>query len=188
MPQTKFEIFRVAITDTTKLSFDSTARKKIDNFLKNPNYIYINHTASIATEDIEKYGVNKTTNKFLIVTLVYKDLTETEYNLSNTGRKTKKIVHQQIKNGDSIQAPVIETSFDTKIKKSLDENRLARIIANHQLIINPEDLDSVKKNQDPNLIIINDSPDNYTVFLTYNLSDEEKEFLKMMGFPTKKKK
>lgn len=187
MSQIKFEIFKIAITNSSNFSFEKAAKVKIDEFLRDANHVYINHTASIATEDIEEYGFNKTTNKYLIITLVYKDLNETEYDLSNVGRKTKKIVQKEIKDGETIPAPTIETSFDIQIAENLNKNKIEFIIDRNKLIVKPEDLKS-EKDKNPTLMVIEETPEWVTVVFTDKLSDDEETFLKANNIPSKKKK
>lgn len=117
MSITKHQIFRVKISEDKNLSLNETAQKEINGFLAESNNIYINHSTSILTEDVEQYGQNKTINKFLIISLIYKDLNETTYDLKKTSTKIKKIVSKEIEFGQVIREPNIETDFDREIKR-----------------------------------------------------------------------
>ncbi|MCY7345556.1 MAG: hypothetical protein LH614_04980 [Pyrinomonadaceae bacterium] len=116
MSVTKHKIFRVKIFQDDKLSFDQNIQKEINSFLFESDNIYVNHSTSILTEDIEEYGQNKTINKFLIISLIYKDLNDTTYSLKNTSNKVKKVVSKEIETGHILSEPNIETDFDKEVK------------------------------------------------------------------------
>lgn len=124
MPQTKIEIFKIEISNNQTLDLDKKAHDAINDFLTNENNIYLNHSSSILTENVEEYGINKTINRFLVISLVYKDLNASSFNLKNTTKKTRKIVTKEIENGDIIPEPIVETDLDKdlkRIKKNHDE-------------------------------------------------------------------
>jgi hypothetical protein len=116
MSVTKHKIFRVKISQDDKLSFDQNIQKEINSFLFESDNIYVNHSTSILTEDVEEYGQNKTLNKFLIISLIYKDLNDTTYSLKNTSNKVKKVVSKEIETGLILSEPNIETDFDKEVK------------------------------------------------------------------------
>ncbi len=116
MSVTKHKIFRVKISQDDKLSFDQTIQKEMNTFLSESDNIYVNHSTSILTEDIEEYGQNKTINKFLVISLIYKDLNDTAYSLKNTSKKLKNVVSKEIETGQILSEPSIETDFDKEIK------------------------------------------------------------------------
>lgn len=116
MSITKHKIFQIKISEDNKFSLDGSIQKEINSFLSDSNNIYVNHSTSVLTQDVEEYGQNKTINKFLVISLIYKDLIETEYNLSNASKKIKKVVSKQIETGQTINEPNIETDFDREIK------------------------------------------------------------------------
>ena len=116
MSVTKHKIFRVKISQDNKLSFDETIQKEINRFLSESDNIYVNHSTSILTEDIEEYGSTKTINKFLVISLIYKDLNDTALSLKNTSNKVKKVVSKEIESGQTIKEPNIETDFDKEIR------------------------------------------------------------------------
>jgi len=116
MSITKHKIFQIKISEDNKFSLDENIQKEINSFLSESNTIYVNHSTSVLTQDVEVYGQNKTINKFLVISLVYKDLNETEYNLSNTSKKIKKVVSRQVESGQTIKEPSIETDFDKEIR------------------------------------------------------------------------
>lgn len=116
MSVTKHKIFRVKISKDDKLSFDQNIQKEINSFLFESDNIYVNHSTSILTEDIEEYGQNKTINKFFVISLIYKDLSDTAYSLKNTSSKVKKVVSKEIETGHILGEPNIETDFDKEVK------------------------------------------------------------------------
>jgi len=117
MSQTKLEIFKIRISNNSKFDFEKKTQDKINEFLSEENNIYINHSTSILTEDIEEYGTNKTINKYLVVSLIYKDLNASQFNLKNTSKKVKKVVAKEIEEGKNIQEPQIETDLDKEIRQ-----------------------------------------------------------------------
>lgn len=117
MPQTKLEIFKIQILENSNFDFDKKTHNIINDFLNAENNLYINHSIAILTEDIEEYGMNKTINKYLVVSLIYKDLNASEFNLKNTSKKVKKVLIKEIEEGKKILDPNIETDFDKEIFK-----------------------------------------------------------------------
>ena len=116
MSVTKHKIFRIKISQDNKLLFDQSIQKEINSFLSESNTIYVNHSTSILTEDIEEYGQNKTINKCLIISLIYKDLNDTTFSLKNTSKKVRKVVTKEIEKGQTLSEPIVETDFDIEIK------------------------------------------------------------------------
>jgi hypothetical protein len=117
MSQTKLEIFKIKISDNSNFDLDKKAQEQINEFLKDVNNIYINHSTSIITADIEEYGTNKTINKYLVVSIIYKDLNASQFDLKNTTKKVKKVVAKEIENGKVIPEPKIETDLEKEIRK-----------------------------------------------------------------------
>ncbi len=117
MSVTKHKIFRVKISQDSKLSFDETIQKEINSFLSESNNIYVNHSTSVLTEDLEEYGQHKTINKFLVISLIYKDLNDSEYNLNKTSKKIKAVVSREVETGRTLKEPIVETEFDREIKQ-----------------------------------------------------------------------
>ncbi len=126
MSQTKLEIFKISISNNSKFDFDKKTQDKINEFLSEENNIYVNHSTSILTEDIEEYGTNKTINKYLVVSLIYKDLNASEFNLKNTTKRIKKVVTKEIEEGKTIQEPKIETDLDKKIRQLINRTMSGR--------------------------------------------------------------
>ena len=120
MSQTKLEIFKIKISDNSKFDFDKKALETINHFLSEENNVYVNHSTSILTEDVEEYGTNKTINRYLVISLIYKDLNASTYNLKNTTQKVKKIVTKEIEDGEIISEPKIETEIDKKIRQLIE--------------------------------------------------------------------
>ncbi|MEN8185490.1 MAG: hypothetical protein ABFR05_00015 [Bacteroidota bacterium] len=117
MSQTKLEIFKIKISENSKFDFDKKTQDRINDFLSEENNVYVNHSTSILTADIEEYGTNKTINKYLVVSLIYKDLNASEYNLKNTSKKVKEVVTKEIESGKNIKEPNIETDLDKEIRQ-----------------------------------------------------------------------
>lgn len=117
MPLTKLEIFKIKLSNDSKFTLDKTAQEKINLFLAEENNIYINHSTSIISEGIEEYGTAKTIDKFLVISLIYKDLNASDYDLKNTSKKVKAIITKEIESGISIKTPNFETGFDKEIRQ-----------------------------------------------------------------------
>ena len=116
MSQTKLEIFKIGISQSSNFDLEKNVLDQINVFLSDDNKIYINHSTSIITEDLDEYGVAKTINKFLVISIVYKDLKETHFNLNNTSKKIKDIVRKEIETETTLPEPIIETDLEKKIK------------------------------------------------------------------------
>jgi hypothetical protein len=119
MSITKHKIFKIEIKNS--LSIEDAALNELDLFLQNSNHIYVNHTNSILTDDVPKYGQIITENRFLVISLIYKDLNNTPLNLKQTGEKLKKIVTKEVKSNENIKTPDVVTDFDKDFQKTLEK-------------------------------------------------------------------
>ncbi len=117
MSLTKHKIFKVKISDDGKFSINTATDKAINGFLAEPNNVYINHSITTITEDVEEYGEQKTICRLLIISLIYKDISATELNVKNTSKRVKEIVHKEFETGSQIDEPNIETAMDKEIEE-----------------------------------------------------------------------
>ena len=117
MSNIKHKLFKIKILNDDKKNFDEKALKTINEFLKESNNVYINHSITTITEDIEKYGQINTICTNIIISLIYKDLLETEFDLTTTKNKTKIVVRKQVIDDSDSAEPIIETDFDKEIAK-----------------------------------------------------------------------
>jgi hypothetical protein len=131
MSVTRHQIFKIAISRDSNLELDKIATDKIDNFLSEPNNIYVNHSVCILTESVERYGSMENVNRFILISLVYEDLNETALDLSDTSPVIKQVVRREIKTASKIPKPDIETAFD-RITSNLQSKE------NNQIIIKDE--------------------------------------------------
>jgi len=115
MPITKHKIFKLKISDDGKFTISKTIEKTINDFLSEPNNVYVNHSVTTLTEDYDKYDNLKTICKYVLISIVYKDLNNSSMNLKGISNKTKNIVHKEIESADPIQEPNIITNFDKEI-------------------------------------------------------------------------
>ena len=115
MSVTKHKTFKIKISDDGKLTLDRAAQNTINNFLAESNNVYVNHSTSILTEDIEEYGSIITLNRFLVISLVYKDLEGTPMSLTKVSKKTKAVIQKEIETGKKITEPALTTEFEKKI-------------------------------------------------------------------------
>lgn len=117
MPITKHKTFKIAISDNSKFNISNTAENSINTFLAEPNNVYVNHSITTLTEDIEKYGKIKTVCKYLLVSLIYRDLNATPLDLTGVSKKLEKTVRKEIESGTPIEEPNILTGLDKEILK-----------------------------------------------------------------------
>jgi hypothetical protein len=145
MQQTKMEIFKIDISNDSKLTLDKKGLTKINLFLSEDNYIYINHSTSIISSSYEEYGSIKSVDRFLIVSLIYKDLNESEYDIKNASTKVKAAVTKEIESGSSIKSPGIETSFDKEIQRLEKELSMKKALAIKKIVSSLDSLDKKTK-------------------------------------------
>ncbi|NER15121.1 hypothetical protein GWK08_16825 [Leptobacterium flavescens] len=117
MSITKHKIFKLKLNDDAKFTITKTVEKAINEFLLDSNIVYVNHSITILTEDIEEYDNLKTICRFLLISIVYKDLNSSSLNVRSTSKKVKNVVHKQIELGVEITEPQIETEIDKEIQQ-----------------------------------------------------------------------
>jgi hypothetical protein len=115
MPTTKHKIFKIKVSDDGKFTISKTIEKTINEFLSEPNNVYVNHSVTALTEDIDEYDNLKTICKYVLISIVYKDLVNTSLNLKGISKKTKETVQREIESGNAIQEPDILTELDKEI-------------------------------------------------------------------------
>ncbi|MEO9501592.1 hypothetical protein [Nonlabens ulvanivorans] len=117
MPTTKHKIFKIKVSDDGKFTISKTVEKTINEFLSEPNNIYVNHSVTTLSEDIEEYDNIKTICKYVLISIIYKDLDSTSLNLKGASKKMKETVQREIESEDAIQEPDILTELDKEIKE-----------------------------------------------------------------------
>ncbi|MCD9854718.1 hypothetical protein LUD75_08365 [Epilithonimonas sp. JDS] len=115
MSVTKHKIFKINIIDDGKFTLAKTIESSINEFLMDPNIVYVNHSVTTLTEDVEEYDSFKTICKFVFVSLIYKDLKETPMNATNISKKTKQLIHKEVEDNAQIKEPEIFTDLDKLI-------------------------------------------------------------------------
>tara|TARA_R110001583_G_scaffold142211_1_gene294483 strand:- start:25 stop:438 length:414 start_codon:yes stop_codon:yes gene_type:complete len=115
MPTTKHKIFKIKVSDDGKFTITKTVENTINTFLSEANNVYVNHSITTLTEDIEEYDNLKTVCKYVLISIVYKDLDSTSLNLKGTSKKIKQTVQKEIESGSPIDEPNILTDFDKEI-------------------------------------------------------------------------
>lgn len=124
MPITKHKIFKIQISDDSKFTISTSVEKTINDFLNEPNIIYLNHSVTTLTEDIEEYDKIKTLCKYVLISIIYKDLDYTQLDIKTTSNKIKAAVHKQIESGEALDEPDIVTEID---KGVIDFNNKSKI-------------------------------------------------------------
>ena len=126
MPTTRHKIFKIKVSDDGKFTISKAVENTINTFLSEPNNIYVNHSVTTLTEDVEEYDNLKTICKYVLVSIIYKDLDSTSLNLKGASKKIKETVQREIESGKTIEEPDILTELDKEIleiqSKSEKEN------------------------------------------------------------------
>jgi hypothetical protein len=126
MPTTRHKIFKIKVSDDGKFTISKAVENTINTFLSEPNNIYVNHSVTTLTEDVEEYDNLKTICKYVLVSIIYKDLDSTSLNLKGASKKIKETVQKEIESGKTIEEPDILTELDKEIleiqSKSEKEN------------------------------------------------------------------
>jgi hypothetical protein len=115
MPTTKHKIFKIKVSDDGKFTISKTVENTINTFLSESNNVYVNHSVTTLTEDVEEYDNLKTVCKYVLISIIYKDLDSTSLNLKGTSKKIKETVQREIESGNPIDEPDILTELDKKI-------------------------------------------------------------------------
>jgi len=126
MPLVKHKLFQINIIESK--GFDEKILKTLNDFLSESNCVYINHSICTLTEDVDNYGELKTVCTSIVISLVYKDLNETQYNLNKSSKKTKQLVHKEVKSDTAISEPNIETDLDKEIRELESQKRVFNIV------------------------------------------------------------
>lgn len=117
MSITKHKIFKLKLSNDAKFTITKTVEKAINDFLLDSNIVYVNHSITTLTEDIEEYDNLKTICSYVLISIIYKDLNASPLDVKSTSKKIKSIVHKQVETGDEITEPKIETEFDKEIQQ-----------------------------------------------------------------------
>lgn len=115
MPITKHKILKIKVSDDGKFTISKTVEKTINTFLSEPNNVYVNHSVTTLTEDIEEYDNIKTVCKYVLISIIFKDLDSTSLSLKGTSKKIKETVQREIESGNPIDEPKILTELDKEI-------------------------------------------------------------------------
>ena len=117
MSATKHKLFKLKLSDDAKFTVTKEVEKAINEFLLEPNIVYVNHSITTLTEDIEEYDNLKTICRFVLISIVYKDLNLSSLDVKSTSKKVKTVVHKQIESVAEITEPQIETKIDKEIQQ-----------------------------------------------------------------------
>ena len=112
MAVNKIKVFKVAISNNMELDLDEKELEAVNKFLKNPNIIYINHSGTVFFDSENHNGREKLKNRFLVISLVYKDLNDTQYNLKKVSKKTESFIKNSFENNEKIEPPKHLTNFE----------------------------------------------------------------------------
>ena len=115
MSITKHITFKIAIDDA--LNLEEAGLEKVNQFLLEANVVYVNHSIVVLSVPIKHTNNFKTVNKTLVVSLVYKDLSETSLDLQKVSKKMTVSVKKTIEEGEKISMPNYQTKFEKSNKK-----------------------------------------------------------------------
>ena len=115
MPTTKHKLFKIEIKDDGNFTISKTVEKTLNDFLASPNNVYVNHSITTLTEDVEEFDNVKTICKYVLISIVYKDLEATPLDVKVASPKMKNIVHKQIESREPIEKPTILTDIDKEL-------------------------------------------------------------------------
>src|SRR5258705_2359302 len=103
MAVTKHITFKIAIDDA--LNLEEAGLEKINQFLLEANVVYVNHSIVVLSIPIKQTNNFKIVNKTLVVSLIYKDLSETSLDLLKVSKKMTASVKRTIEEGEKISMP-----------------------------------------------------------------------------------
>lgn len=115
MPATKHKLFKIEFNEDGKFNISKTVEKALNDFLANPNNVYVNHSVTNLTEDIDEYDKVKTICRYILISVVYKDLEATPLDVKVASPKMRNIIQKQIESGVPIEKPTIQTEIDKEI-------------------------------------------------------------------------
>lgn len=133
MPTTRHKIFKIKVSNDGKFTISKTVEETINTFLSEPNNVYVNHSVTTLTEDVEEYDNLKTICKYVLISIVYKDLDSTSLNLKGASKKIKETVYREIESGNSIEEPNILTELDKEIIEMETKTEEKNTTANKEL-------------------------------------------------------
>lgn len=115
MSTTKHKFFKIRVSEDGKFTISKTVEKTINVFLSESNNVYVSHSLTTLTEDVEEYDNLKTLCKYVLISIVYKDLNSTSLDSKGTSKKIKKAVQKEIELDHSIEEPDVLTDIDKGI-------------------------------------------------------------------------
>jgi hypothetical protein len=117
MSTTKHKFFKILITNSSDFDYSKESENELNTFLSENNVVYVNHSVSIFHDSKQEYNHVLNVPKYLLVSLVYKDLNESPMDLKKSSIKTEKLVKKSVENNDEIIKSSHSTSFEKKLKK-----------------------------------------------------------------------
>ncbi len=114
MSQFKHQLFQVHLESNTA-DPSQDALKHINSFLDNPNYLYVNHSISVAEA---KNQSGKVIHYILLVSMIYKDLSIIYGDLKKVSKKSLVKIKNSEEREENLPQPVIQTGFDKKTQKA----------------------------------------------------------------------
>jgi hypothetical protein len=112
MSITKHKLFQIPITSEIVLNDDGF--NEMNSFLAEANYVYISHSISILTQSLKSTNTFRQVNKFLLISLVYKDLSETKMDIKRASKKAATVVKQSTEQNEKMPMPSYQTNFEKR--------------------------------------------------------------------------
>jgi GTP-binding protein EngB required for normal cell division len=116
MANTKHRIFKIPILNQHDFKLDEKVEQSINDFLADPNCVYVNHSITVLSNTVDEYDTPKLMNRFVLISLIYKDLNETAYKIDKVSTKIQKVVRKSFEEQTEVVSPNIETEFEKKMK------------------------------------------------------------------------
>jgi hypothetical protein len=110
-------MFKIAILNQEDFDFDKKIESSINDFLAEPNNIYVSHSVTVLSNTEEKNDVPNLINRFILLSIVYKDLKDTNYKLDKVSPKIQRVVKKSFEDSNEVIQSSVETDFDRKIKE-----------------------------------------------------------------------
>lgn len=111
---TKHRLFIIPVNVIDRdYAIDEKAEKAINGFLAEDNFVYINHSITTLGMDTSRSPGTYRDIK-IVVSLIYKDLSETPNQLKKLSERTKKIIRTSVEQDDTLPIPPHTTHFDKK--------------------------------------------------------------------------
>jgi ABC-type uncharacterized transport system ATPase subunit len=124
MTKTKHKFFKIALLNQATFDLDKKVEQSVNDFLADPNFVYVNHSITVLSNTIDENDIPKLMNRFVLISLIYKDLKDTTYKLDKVSPKVQNIVKKSFEESGEVINSNIETEFDKKMKSISEASKI----------------------------------------------------------------